>query len=121
MKWYRIDESVDGGKDFDIRKVLRANGIRRIPSRAYATEDRIEFSRRGGYSGERTVDAMLDQVLDAGWTELGAKRGGMSPDGSAAGRGSCYVSPDGQLKFSCSKYYGSTSYDNFFGFTFKRI
>ena len=117
MKWILIKESEE---KFDIKKALKENGIKKIPSKASIYNDQLEFTKRKGYAGEKTIDAMLDQVKDAGWTK-GGGNSGMSADGSSAGRSNEYVSPDGQLKFSYTKYYGSTSYDNYFSFTFKRI
>lgn len=117
MKWRLIKESEE---KFDIKKALKENGIKKIPSKVSIFNDQMEFEKKKGYSGEKTIDAMLEQVKGAGWTK-GGVTSGMSADGSSAGRSNEYVSPDGILKFSFTKYYGSSSYDNFFRFTFKRI
>lgn len=84
------------------------------------TGDSLEFYKSSGFSGAKTIDSMIDQVEAAGWTK-GSERNGISADGSSAGSNNDYISPDGQLKFSYTKYYGSTSYDNSFSFTFKPI
>ena len=82
MKWRLIKESEE---KFDIKKALKENGIKKIPSKSSIYNDQLEFTKKKGYSGEKTIDAMLDQVKEAGWTK-GGGTSGMSADGSSAGR-----------------------------------
>jgi len=61
---------------------------------------------------------MRDVLEDAGWKKGEWKPDG-SPDGSWVSNSDSYTSPDGKLVMSYYSYYGATSRDNSYGFTFK--
>lgn len=117
----RQDEQVsESDDDIDIRKLLRLNGIRKFPAKTMFLSDKAKWDKDGGHAGRRTVYDMLDQVKKAGWKN-GEDLGGVHPDGSTVTNSESYYSPDGGIEFSYWAHYGSTSYDNMFGFMFKLV
>lgn len=113
--WRLIDESTS-----EMKKLLIANGVRKFPSGMRFLDNRADWEKSKGYAGRKTLDAMRQQIEDAGWTE-GDSSSGISPDGSSAGNGDKYTSPDGMIVASMYSYYGCTSCDNSFSITFKLI
>lgn len=116
---YPVNESVDDEKAF--KKLLRQNGITKLPSGMSSRRaGTLEWSKDGGYAGEKTIDRMRQQAEAAGWKQ-GREMDDAHPDGSWVARGDVYVSPDGQIEMSYYSYYGATSYDNSFSITFKMV
>lgn len=113
--WRFIDESTS-----EMKKLLVANGVRKFPSGMRFLDNRADWEKSNGYAGRKTLDAIHQQIEDAGWTE-GDSSSGISPDGSSAGNGDKYTSPDGRIVASMYSYYGCTSCDNSFSITFKLI
>jgi hypothetical protein len=116
IKWKLINESVDAEKAF--KKLLKQNGITKLPSGTQFKSDRISWSKDGGYAGQKTLDKVCSQLEDAGW-KRGEWRTGGIPDGSAVTNSNAYTSPDGQIVMTYSEHFGATAHDNFYGFTFK--
>ena len=116
MKWYRLYKESDAS--VDIKKLLKLNGVTKLPSGSQIKLDRISWSKDGGYAGKKTLDKMRDVLEDAGWKKGEWKPDG-SPDGSWVSNSDSYTSPDGKIVMSYYSYYGATSRDNSYGFTFK--
>lgn len=102
----------------NLKKFLRQNGVTKLPSGTEFRSDSVSWSKSGGYAGQKTLDKVCSQLEDAGW-KRGEWRTGGIPDGSAVTNSNAYTSPDGQIVMTYSEHYGATSYDNFYGFTFK--
>ena len=102
----------------DIKKLLKLNGVAKLPSGSQIKPNRISWSKRGGYAGRKTLDQMRDVLEGAGWKKGEWKPDG-SPDGSWVSNSDSYTSPDGKMVMSYYSYYGATSRDNSYGFTFK--
>lgn len=116
MKWYRLYKESD--EKADLKKLLKQNGVTKLPSGTQFKPDRISWSKDGGYAGRKTLDKVCFQLEDAGW-KRGEWRTGGVPDGSAVSNSNAYTSPDGQIVMTYSEHYGATAHDNFYGFTFK--
>ena len=116
IKWKRIvNESID---EKSFKKLLKQNGVTKLPSGTQFKPDRVSWSKDGGYAGQKTLRNLCIQLEHAGW-ERGEWRTGGIPDGSAVTNSNAYTSPDGQLVMTYSEHYGATAHDNFYGFTFK--
>lgn len=118
MKWHRLYKESD--EQVDIKKLLKQNGVTKLPSGTEFKLDRISWSKDGGYAGQKTLGKVCSQLEDAGW-KRGEWRTGGVPDGSSVGNSNAYTSPDGQIVMTYYEYYGSTARDNSYGFTFKLI
>ena len=116
MKWRKLYR--ESNEEVDIKKLLKMNGVSKLPSGTEFKPDRISWSKRGGYAGRKTLDNMSDVLEDAGWKKGEWKPDG-SPDGSWVSNSDSYTSPDGKIVMSYYSYYGATSRDNSYGFTFK--
>lgn len=115
MKWRIYKEAVE---EVNLKKLLKLNGVTKLPSGTQFKPDRVSWSKDGGYAGQKTLDKICSQLEDAGWKRGEWKTGGI-PDGSAVTNSNAYTSPDGQLVMTYSKHFGATAHDNFYGFTFK--
>lgn len=116
MKWRKLyKEAVE---EVNFKKLLKQNGVTKLPSGTQFKPDRVSWSKDGGYAGQKTLDKICSQLEDAGW-ERGEWRTGGVPDGSAVSNSNAYTSPDGQLVMTYCEHYGATAHDNFYGFTFK--
>lgn len=115
MKWRIYKEAVE---EVNFKKLLKQNGVTKLPSGTQFKPDRVSWSKDGGYAGQKTLDKICSQLEDAGW-KRGEWRTGGIPDGSAVTNSNAYTSPDGQLVMTYSEHYGATAHDNFYGFTFK--
>lgn len=116
MKWRKLyREAVE---EVNFKKLLKQNGVTKLPSGTQFKPDRVSWSKDGGYAGQKTLDKICSQLEDAGW-KRGEWRTGGIPDGSAVTNSNAYTSPDGQLVMTYSEHYGATAHDNFYGFTFK--
>lgn len=102
----------------DLKKLLKLNGVTKLPSGSQIKPNRISWSKRGGYAGRKTLDQMREVLEDAGWKKGEWKPDG-SPDGSWVSNSDSYTSPDGKIVMSYYSCYGATSRDNSYGFTFK--
>ena len=118
--WQETDEVefVSESNDMNFKKLLKQNGVTKLPSGTQFKSDRVSWSKDGGYAGQKTLDKICSQLEDAGW-ERGEWRTGGVPDGSSVSNSNAYTSPDGQLVMTYSEHYGATAHDNFYGFTFK--
>ena len=118
--WQEKDEVefVSESNDMNFKKLLKQNGVTKLPSGTQFKPDRVSWSKDGGYAGQKTLDKICSQLEDAGW-ERGEWRTGGVPDGSSVSNSNAYTSPDGQLVMTYSEHYGATAHDNFYGFTFK--
>lgn len=116
MKWRKLyKEAVE---EVNFKKLLKQNGVTKLPSGTQFKPDRVSWSKDGGYAGQKTLDKICSQLEDAGW-ERGEWRTGGVPDGSAVSNSNAYTSPDGQLVMIYCEHYGATAHDNFYSFTFK--
>ena len=116
MKWRKLyKEAVE---EVNFKKLLKQNGVTKLPSGTQFKPDRVSWSKDGGYAGQKTLDKICSQLEDAGW-ERGEWRTGGVPDGSAVSNSNAYTSPDGQLVMTYCEHYGATAHDNFYSFTFK--
>ena len=116
MKWRKLYR--ESNEEVDIKKLLKMNGVTKLPSGTQIKLDKISWSKDGGYAGRKTLDQMCDVLEDAGWKRGEWKPDG-SPDGSWVANSNSYTSPDGKIVMSYYSYYGTTSRDNSYGFTFK--
>jgi len=118
MKWRKLyKEAVE---EVNLKKLLKQNGVTKLPSGTEFKPDRVSWSKDGGYAGQKTLDKICSQLEDAGW-KRGEWRTGGIPDGSSVSNSNAYTSPDGQLVMTYSEHYGATAHDNFYGFTFKLV
>ena len=119
IRWKRIvNESID---EKSFKKLLRQNGITKLPAGTKLSYDgKLEWSKRRGYAGQKTIRNMCIQLEHAGWKRGDWTTGG-TPDGSSVANSNNYTSPDGKILMSYTEYYGSTSYDNSFYITFKLV
>ena len=118
IKWRKLyKESVE---EVNLKKLLKQNGVTKLPSGTQFKPDRISWSKDGGYAGQKTLDKVCSQLEDAGW-KRGEWRTGGIPDGSAVTNSNAYTSPDGRLVMTYSEHFGATAHDNFYGFTFKLV
>ena len=115
---YPVNESVDDEKAF--KKLLRQNGVTKLPSGMQEKYGKLEWHKYGGYAGEKTIRNMCIQLEHAGWKRGGWKSGG-KPDGSVVGNSEDYVSPDGKVAMSYYESFGVTSHDNSYYITFKLV
>ena len=115
IKWRIYKEAVE---EVNFKKLLKQNGVTKLPSGTQFKPDRVSWSKDGGYAGQKTLDKICSQLEDAGW-ERGEWRTGGVPDGSAVSNSNAYTSPDGQLVMTYCEHYGATAHDNFYSFTFK--
>ena len=115
MKWRIYKEAAE---EVNFKKLLKQNGVTKLPSGTEFKPDRVSWSKDGGYAGQKTLDRICSQLEDAGW-KRGEWRTGGIPDGSAVTNSNAYTSPDGQLVMTYSEHFGATAHDNFYGFTFK--
>ena len=115
MKW-RIYRESNG--EADIKKLLKMNGVTKLPSGVKISHDRIEWRKNGGYAGGKTLGKMRTILEGAGWKK-GKWKPSSSPDGSWTSNSDNYTSPDGKIVMSYYSHYGSTASDNSYGFTFK--
>ena len=102
----------------NLKKLLKQNGVTKLPSGTEFRSDSVSWSKSGGYAGQKTLGKICSQLKDAGWKRGDWRTGGI-PDGSAVTNSNAYTSPDGQIVMTYSEHYGATAYDNFYGFTFK--
>ena len=112
IKWKLINEETAM-----MKRLLRLNGVTKLPSGTDISDLEVNWRKSGGYAGEKTIGNMRQQLEEAGWTE-GAGTCGISPDGSFSRNGDTYISPDRKIVAFMYSYYGSTSYDNSFSITF---
>ena len=118
IKWRKLyKEAVE---EVNLKKLLKQNGVTKLPSGTQFKPDRITWSKDGGYAGQKTLDKVCSQLEDAGW-KRGEWRTGGIPDGSAVTNSNSYTSPDGQIVMTYSEHFGATAHDNFYGFTFKLV
>lgn len=119
IRWKRIvNESID---EKSFKKLLRQNGITKLPAGTKLSYDgKLEWSKRRGYAGQKTIRNMCIQLEHAGWKRGDWTTGG-NPDGSSVANSDNYTSPDGKILMSYTEYYGCTSYDNSFYITFKLV
>lgn len=115
MKWRIYRESIG---EADIKKLLKMNGVAKLPSGVKISHDRIDWSKYGGYAGGKTLGKMRTVLEGAGWKK-GKWKPSSSPDGSWTSNSDNYTSPDGMVVMSYYSHYGSTAHDNSYGFTFK--
>ena len=118
MKWHRLYKESD--EQVNLKKLLKQNGVTKLPFGTEFKLDRVSWSKDGGYAGQKTLGKVCSQLEDAGW-KRGEWRTGGVPDGSSVGNSNSYTSPDGQIVMTYYEYYGSTSRDNSYGFTFKLV
>ena len=116
MKWRKLYK--ESNEEVDIKKLLKLNGVTKLPSGTQIRLDRIRWSKDGGYAGRKTLDKMCHVLEDAGWKKGEWKPNG-SPDGSWVSNSDSYTSPDGKLVMSYYSYYGATARDNRYSFSFK--
>ena len=116
MKWRKLYK--ESNEEVDIKKLLKLNGVTKLPSGTQIRSDRIRWSKDGGYAGRKTLDKMCDVLKDAGWKKGEWKPNG-SPDGSWVSNSDSYTSPDDKLVMSYYSYYGATARDNRYSFSFK--
>ena len=114
----KIDAVNESDEGVNLKKLLRQNGVTKLPSGTEFRPDSVSWSKDGGYAGQKTLDKICSQLEDAGWKRGDWRTGGI-PDGSAVSNSNAYTSPDGQIVMTYSEHYGATAYDNFYGFTFK--
>jgi len=55
MKWYRLYKESNEEVD-DIKKLLKLNGVTKLPSGSQIKPNRISWSKDGGYAGRKTLD-----------------------------------------------------------------
>lgn len=115
MKWRIYKEAVE---EVNFKKLLRQNGVTKLPSGMQEKYGKLEWHKYGGYAGEKTIRNMCIQLEQAGWKRGGWKSGG-KPDGSVVGNSEDYVSPDGKVAMSYYESFGVTSHDNSYYITFK--
>ena len=115
IKWRIYKEAVE---EVNFKKLLKQNGVTKLPSGTQFKPDRVSWSKDGGYAGQKTLDKICSQLEDAGWKRGEWKTGGV-PDGSTVSNSNAYTSPDGQLVMTYCEHYGATAHDNFYSFTFK--
>lgn len=118
MKWHRLYKESD--EQVNLKKLLKMNGVTKLPSGTEFKLDRIRWSKDGGYAGQKTLEKICSQLEDAGW-KRGEWRTGGIPDGSVVTNSNAYTSPDGQIVMTYSEHYGATAHDNYYGFTFKLV
>ena len=116
IKWRKLYK--EATEEVNLKKLLKQNGVTKLPSGTQFKPDRISWSKDGGYAGQKTLDKVCSQLEDAGWKRGDWRTGGV-PDGSMVSNSNAYTSPDGQLVMTYSEHYGATAHDNFYGFTFK--
>lgn len=102
----------------DIKKLLKLNGISKLPSGTVFRTNKVHWEKSGGYAGDKILSKVKAQLRDAGWQRVSGSNGS-SADGSLAGSDSRYVSPDRRIEVTYYSYYGATSRDNSYGFTFQ--
>lgn len=61
--WRLIDESTS-----EMKKLLVANGVGKFPSGMRFLDNRADWEKSNGYAGRKTLDAIHQQIEDAGWT-----------------------------------------------------
>lgn len=115
MKWRIYKEAVE---EVNFKKLLKQNGVTKLPSGMQEKYGKLEWHKYGGYAGEKTIRNMCIQLEQAGWKRGGWKSGG-KPDGSVVGNSEDYVSPDGKVAMSYYESFGVTSNDNSYYITFK--
>lgn len=117
MKWRIYKEAVE---EVNLKKLLKMNGVTKLPSGMQEKYGKLEWHKYGGYAGEKTIRNMCIQLEHAGWKRGGWKSGG-KPDGSVVGNSEDYVSPDGKVAMSYYESFGVTSHDNSYYITFKLV
>lgn len=117
MKWRIYRES---NEEVDIKKLLKLNGVTKLPSGTKFSGTKASWEKHKGYAGQKTIRNMCIQLEHAGWKKGDWTTGG-NPDGSSVANSDNYTSPDGRILMSYTEYYGSTSYDNSFYITFKLV
>lgn len=113
-----IGQKMNESDEKSFKKLLKMNGVTKLPSGTEFRSDRVSWSKSGGYAGQKTLGKICSQLKDAGWKKGEWRTGGVA-DGSAVINSNAYTSPDGQLVMTYREHFGATSYDNFYGFTFK--
>ena len=116
----KIDAVNESDEQVNLKKLLKLNGVTKLPSGTVFKLDRVSWSKDGGYAGQKTLGKMRDVLEDAGWKKGEWKPDG-SPDGSWVSNSDSYTSPDGRIVMSYYSYYGATSRDNIYGFAFKLV
>lgn len=117
IKWRIYKEAVE---EVNLKKLLKQNGVTKLPSGMQEKYGKLEWHKYGGYAGEKTIRNMCIQLERAGWKRGGWKSGG-KPDGSVVGNSEDYVSPDGKVAMSYYERFGVTSHDNSYYITFKLV
>lgn len=118
MKWYRLYRESD--EQVDLKKLLKLNGVTKLPSGIKFSGTKATWEKHRGYSGQKTINNMCIQLEHAGWKRGDWTTGGI-PDGSSVSNSQKYTSPDGRILMSYTEYFGVTSYDNSFYITFKLV
>lgn len=117
MKWRIYRES---NEEVDIKKLLKQNGVTKLPSGIKFSGTKASWEKHKGYAGQKTIRNMCIELEQAGWKRGDWTTGG-NPDGSSVANSDNYTSPDGRILMSYTEYYGCTSYDNSFYITFKLV
>ena len=117
MKWRIYKEAVE---EVNLKKLLKQNGVTKIPSGMKFSGTKAEWEKHGGHAGKKTIYNMCVQLEHAGWKRGDWSTGGI-PDGSAVSNSEKYTSPDGKIVMSYYEYYGATAYDNSYYITFKLV
>lgn len=116
MKWHRLYK--EDTEEVNLKKLLKQNGVTKLPSGTKFKTYEIYWSKEGGYAGEKTLSRIRAQIRDGGWKKI-INRKDASPDDSWDADTNIYISPDGNVIMSYYSYYGATAADNSFFFTFK--
>ena len=58
MKWRKLYR--ESNEEVDIKKLLKMNGVTKLPSGTQIKLDKISWSKDGGYAGRKTLDQMCD-------------------------------------------------------------
>lgn len=114
----KIDAVNESDEEVNIKKLLKMNGVTKLPSGTQFKPDRVSWSKDGGYAGQKTLRNLCIQLEHAGW-KRGEWRTGGIPDGSAVSNSNIYTSPDGKIVMSYYEHFGVTAHDNYYSFTFK--
>lgn len=118
--WQEKDEVefVSESNDVNIKKLLRQNGVTKLPSGMKFSDNKAKWEKHRGHAGKKTIYNMCVQLEHAGW-KRGEWRTGGIPDGSAVSNANTYLSPDGQIVMEYYEHFGVTAYQNYYSITFK--
>ena len=118
MKWHRLYRESD--EQVNLKKLLKLNGVTKLPSKMVFTRTTADWEKRHGHSGSNTIRNMCIQLDHAGWKRGDWTTGGI-PDGSSVVNSRKYTSPDGKIVMSYYEHYGVTSYENSYSIRFKLV